>query len=56
MSGSRPLPDEEELSAIREGVRAVVTKFDDDYWLARDEDGVFPREFHRALARQDGSG
>ena len=36
--------------AIREGVRAVVRKFDDEYWLARDEDGAFPREFHRAMA------
>ena len=36
--------------AIREGVRAVVRKFDDEYWLARDDDGVFPREFHRAMA------
>jgi acyl-CoA dehydrogenase len=40
----------EHLRAIREGVRAVVTKFDDDYWLARDDDGVFPREFHQAMA------
>jgi len=40
----------EHLRAIREGVRAVVTKFDDDYWLARDEDGVFPHEFHQAMA------
>src|SRR5258706_4969515 len=36
--------------AIREGVRSVVTRFGDDYWLARDEDGVFPFEFHRAMA------
>ena len=36
--------------AIREGVRAVVSRFGDDYWLARDEDGVFPHEFHRAMA------
>lgn len=36
--------------AIREGVRAVVRSFSDDYWLARDEDGVFPFEFHRAMA------
>ena len=36
--------------AIREGVRAVVRKFDDEYWLARDDDGAFPREFHRAMA------
>jgi acyl-CoA dehydrogenase len=36
--------------AIREGVSAVVRRFGDDYWLARDEDGEFPREFHRAMA------
>jgi acyl-CoA dehydrogenase len=40
----------EAAEAIREGVRAVVTRFDDAYWLARDEDGVFPYEFHRAMA------
>jgi acyl-CoA dehydrogenase len=38
------------LDAIRQGVRAVVTRFDDEYWLARDEDGAFPKEFHRAMA------
>jgi len=36
--------------AIREGVAAVVKQFGDDYWLERDEDGEFPREFHRAMA------
>jgi len=36
--------------AIRDGVRAVVTRFGDDYWLARDDDGKFPFEFHRAMA------
>ena len=36
--------------AIREGVAAVVKQFGDDYWLERDEDGNFPREFHRAMA------
>ena len=41
---------EAELNAIREGVRAVVTQFDDGYWLDRDEDGKFPFEFHRAMA------
>lgn len=40
----------EDHAAIREGVRAVVARFDDEYWLARDEDGEFPREFHRAMA------
>lgn len=36
---------------IREGVRSVVSRFDDAYWLARDDDGVFPHEFHRAMAQ-----
>ncbi len=40
----------ETRAAIREGVRAVASRFDADYWLARDEDGVFPREYHRAMA------
>ncbi|PKO90560.1 MAG: acyl-CoA dehydrogenase [Betaproteobacteria bacterium HGW-Betaproteobacteria-12] len=36
--------------AIRDGVAAVMRSFGDDYWLQRDEDGEFPREFHRAMA------
>ena len=50
MNDGRPLPTEDDRSAIREGVRAVVSKFGDDYWLDRDEDGAFPHEFHRAMA------
>ena len=50
MKHTRPLPTEEERNAIREGVRAVVTRFDDAYWLERDDDGKFPHEFHRAMA------
>ena len=45
-----PPHESEELAAIREGVRSVVTRFDDSYWLERDEDGAFPRDFHRAMA------
>jgi acyl-CoA dehydrogenase len=41
-------PDQQ---AIREGVAAVVGSFGDEYWLARDEDGRFPDEFHRAMAQ-----
>ncbi|WP_428249553.1 acyl-CoA dehydrogenase family protein [Ferrovibrio sp.] len=41
---------EETRAAIREGVRGVVSRFDDEYWLKRDDDGAFPREFHRAMA------
>jgi acyl-CoA dehydrogenase len=38
-------------SALRDGVRAVVSRFNDEYWLQRDEDGHFPREFHQAMAQ-----
>ena len=41
---------EDEFLAIREGVQSVCDRFGDDYWLARDQDGVFPHEFHRAFA------
>ncbi len=37
-------------AALRAGIRAAVSRFDDAYWLARDADGVFPHDFHRALA------
>ena len=40
----------EDHRAIRDGVNAVVRQFTDEYWLERDEDGEFPREFHRAMA------
>ncbi|MDH4399363.1 acyl-CoA dehydrogenase family protein [Sphingorhabdus sp.] len=50
MSASRPLPTEDDLNVIREGVRAVCSHFGDNYWLARDDDGKFPHEFHRAMA------
>lgn len=46
----QPTSETEEQQAIRDGVRSVVTRFDDAYWLARDDDGEFPREFHRAMA------
>ena len=50
MSEGRSLPTDDERDAIREGVRAVVSKFGDDYWLERDDNGVFPHEFHRAMS------
>jgi acyl-CoA dehydrogenase len=36
--------------AIREAVAAVVSQFDADYWLERDDDGEFPRAFHKEMA------
>ena len=42
------------LSAEQETIRAAVEKicarFGDDYWLAKDRDGGFPDDFHRAFA------
>ena len=39
-----------EQLALRDAVQRVCLAFDDDYWLARDRDGGFPHELHRALA------
>jgi acyl-CoA dehydrogenase len=42
------------FSAEQEAIRAAVDKicahFGDDYWLAKDRDGGFPDDFHRAFA------
>jgi acyl-CoA dehydrogenase len=40
----------EDHRTIREGVAAVAKRFDDEYWLARDDDGEFPFAFHKAMA------
>ncbi len=39
-----------EQAAVRESIVRLCADFPDDYWLARDRDGVFPHEFHRAMA------
>ncbi len=36
--------------AICEAVEHICRQFDDDYWLAHDNSGEFPDEFHRAMA------
>jgi acyl-CoA dehydrogenase len=36
--------------SLRLAVEKICARFGDDYWLARDRDGHFPDEFHRALA------
>ena len=45
------LADTEERVAIRDAVRALCDKFDDDYWLTRDRTATFPFEFHKAFAQ-----
>jgi acyl-CoA dehydrogenase len=39
-----------EQQAIRDAVGRVCARFGDDYWLAKDRDGGFPDDFHRAFA------
>ena len=34
----------EDHVALREGIAAIMHKFDADYWLQRDDDGKFPVE------------
>jgi acyl-CoA dehydrogenase len=35
---------------IREAILKICAGFGDDYWLAKDRDGGFPHDFHRAIA------
>jgi len=39
-----------EQQEIRGAVARLCERFDDQYWLKKDEDGGFPGEFHRAMA------
>ncbi len=54
MHGAPPAADRR-LTAEQEELRAAVAhlcaRFADDYWLAKDRDGGFPHEFHRAFAQ-----
>jgi len=43
-----PTPEQQR---IREAIEKLCERFGDDYWLARDKDGEFPKEFHQACAR-----
>jgi acyl-CoA dehydrogenase len=36
--------------AIRDAIAKLCERFDAAYWLARDRDGAFPREFYREVA------
>ncbi len=39
-----------EQQAIRDAVLKLCEKFGDDYWAAKDRDGGWPHEFHKAFA------
>ncbi len=36
---------------VAEAVGRICGSFDAEYWLARDSDGLFPHDFHRAMAQ-----
>ena len=40
----------EDQQTIRNAVLRHCGRFPDDYWLERDHDGVFPRDFHQSMA------
>jgi acyl-CoA dehydrogenase len=39
-----------EQAQLRDAVAKICARFPDEYWLARDREGGFPDDFHRALA------
>lgn len=39
----------ENQEQIRDAIERLCVPFNDDYWAARDRDGVFPEDFHRTL-------
>src|SRR5262245_17648373 len=41
-----------EQQAIRAAIEKICAHFPDDYWLAKDREGGFPHDFHRAFAAQ----
>src|SRR5262247_4181791 len=41
-----------EQQAIGAAIEKICARFTDEYWLARDREGAFPNDFHRAFAEQ----
>jgi acyl-CoA dehydrogenase len=40
-----------EQQRIREAIEKLCTRFPDEYWLKRDNEGGFPADFHQAMAK-----
>jgi len=40
----------EDQKSIKDSIEKICQNFDDDYWLQRDTDGVFPHDFYNAMA------
>ena len=50
VTATETLADTSERAEIRDAVRAVCDRFDDDYWAERDRTHSFPFEFAQAIA------
>jgi len=44
------LGDDEDIELVREAVRGLCARFDDDYWAGCEEDHRFPWDFYAAMA------
>ncbi len=40
----------EDQKSIKDSIEKICQNFDDDYWLQRDTDGIFPHDFYNAMA------
>jgi len=40
----------QDQEAIRAAIQRICSRFDADYWLAKDREGGFPHDFHKAFA------
>ncbi len=50
-AGEQAMADmSENQQAIKELAEKICARFDDAYWMERDETGTFPHDFHRAVA------
>lgn len=47
---TEPLADTPDRAAIRDAVRAICNRFDDEYWRNKDDTASFPFEFSAAIA------
>src|SRR4029078_4799913 len=45
------VPERDEFAEVRDGVRALCSKFPGEYWRALDRDRAYPTEFVAALTR-----
>lgn len=51
MHGLDPYVETDAQAAVRDGVRHICDKFDDDYWREKDDKGEFPHEFTAEIAK-----